>query len=304
MSEFGTLTLRDPAGRLEATFLTKLGMVVSSVRHDGAELLAQRGGPEAYAVNGSTFGIPLLHPWANRLSAWEYEIQGGRVTLTEGSPLIHRDGATGLPIHGLLAASRHWQVVDHDHESVHAEFDFGAQPELLSAFPFPHRLTYRATLGDNALTVRLTVSATGDRPVPISFGFHPYFTLPVSARPDWKVELPVRRQVVLSGGVPSGDHVNFSPGELDGPLAERAFDDCFDQLYGEPAVFAVEDGRRRVEVAFLDGYPVAQVFAPPEFGLVCFEPMTAPVDALRSGTGLRFVPVGGDFTASFSLSVR
>ena len=135
-------TLTDPGGELEATFLPELGMVLSSLRHRGDELLAQGGGPEAYAARGSTFAIPLLHPWANRLAAWSYDLDGRHVDVDP--TYAHRDPATGLPIHGVLAASPYWQVLDQTPGSLTAELDFGAHPEYLAAFPFPHRLRYSA----------------------------------------------------------------------------------------------------------------------------------------------------------------
>ncbi len=49
------------------------------------------------------------------------------------------------------------------------------------------------------------------------------------------------------------------------------------------AVFAVSGGGRRLEVHFEHGYPAAQIFAPAAEDVVCFEPMTAPTDALRRG---------------------
>ena len=73
------------AGDLVATYAPGIGMVCASLRHYGDELLGQRRGLEAYAESGSTFGIPLLHPWANRLSGWELEVLGRPVRL-EGSP--------------------------------------------------------------------------------------------------------------------------------------------------------------------------------------------------------------------------
>jgi galactose mutarotase-like enzyme len=56
-------------------------------------------------------------------------------------------------------------------------------------------------------------------------------------------------------------------------------------------------------VTFGPGYPVAQVFAPPGRDLVCFEPMTAPVNALASGQGLRWVAPGAAFRAAFTIAV-
>jgi galactose mutarotase-like enzyme len=275
---YGELTLTDAVGELEATFLTSLGMVVSSLRHRGVELLAGRGGPQAYALKGSTFGIPLLHPWANRLSGWEYTVGGIQVKLDPASAVIHRDAATGLPSHGLLAASRDWRVLDHDRATVLAELDFGARPELIAAFPFPHRLSY---------------------------GFHPYISLPDAPRTDWELELTVRRHALLSDrGIPTGESVELEAGALDGPLGDRAFDDSFDELTGEPPTLAVADGRRRVAVSFDAGFAVAQVYSPGGSDFICLEPMTAPVDALRSGRGLRLASPGEQFTAAFTTSVR
>ena len=304
MSDYGRLDLGQPGGELEVTFLTSLGMVASSLRHRGDELLAQLGGPEAYAANGSTFAIPLLHPYANRLAAWDYAAGGRHVTLDPEAAATHRDGFTGLPIHGLLAASRDWTVADHDGSSVRAELDFGAHPELLAGFPFPHLLTYAAEVAADAVTIAVTVTPTTDTPVPIAFGFHPYLTLPGTPRARWTIELPVRAQALLDDQmIPTGEHVELAPRALDGPLGDRTFDDSYDRLSSGVPRFVLADDRRRLEMAFLDGYNVTQIYTPDGAGFICFEPMTAPVDGLRSGQGLRFAQPGSDFTAVFRVSV-
>ena len=56
-------------------------------------------------------------------------------------------------------------------------------------------------------------------------------------------------------------------------------------------------------MTFARGYPCAQVFAPAAGQFICFEPMTAPANALRSGDGLRLVQPGERFTAAFSVAV-
>src|SRR3954466_3774590 len=106
---YPALTLRH--GDLAATFVPQLGMVGASLTHHGEELLGQRNGLPAYEAKGSTMGIPLLHPWANRLSGMTYEAAGKSVTLDPDSPRIKLD-PNGLPIHGLLTASPHWQIGD------------------------------------------------------------------------------------------------------------------------------------------------------------------------------------------------
>jgi galactose mutarotase-like enzyme len=293
---YSALTLR--AGDLSATFVPQLGMIGASLEHRGQELLGQRKGLAAYEATGSTMGIPLLHPWANRLSALTYEAAGLKATIDPDSPRIRLD-PNGLPIHGLLAANPHWQVGEQP-DGLRATLDFSAQPELLEAFPFEHELAHHIALTDDTLTIATTLTATGDHPVPVSFGFHPYFALPDTDRADWHVEIPVTTRLEPDDeGIPTGatQPADVSPG----PLGDRTFDDLYEGIEDRP--FVLQGGGRRVEVAFREGYPYAQVFAPPGQDLICFEPMTAPTDALASGTGLRTVEPGQSFTAAFDVRV-
>jgi aldose 1-epimerase len=309
---YAALTLAGAGGALRATFLPALGMVASSLLHDGEQILELRGGPAAYAQRGSSFGIPLLYPWANRLGGWSYTAGGRRVEIDPDSPLAHRDAATGLPMHGLLTASPYWTVTETDADDetaqLRAELDFAAHPDLLAAFPFPHRLDLHARVRAARLSVRVTLTPTADQPVPISFGFHPYVRLPGSDRRSWSVELPVLRRAVFDErGIPTGADEPLEAGALSGRLGDRAFDDSFVELgphpAGRPLAFCVADARRRIGVELVDGYDVAHVFAPAGSNFICFEPMTAPVDALRSGRGLRWVTPGAAFAAEFAIGV-
>jgi aldose 1-epimerase len=65
----------------------------------------------------------------------------------------------------------------------------------------------------------------------------------------------------------------------------------------------VAGGGRRITVTFMLGYPAAQIFSRPRGQFVCFEPMTAPTNALPGGDGLRRVEPGGSFTAVFRIGV-
>jgi aldose 1-epimerase len=45
------------------------------------------------------------------------------------------------------------------------------------------------------------------------------------------------------------------------------------------------------------------VYAPPGRNFICFEPMTAPTDALRSGTGLTVLAPGDSYRAAVEFTV-
>jgi aldose 1-epimerase len=292
--------LAAPEGDLTARFATHAGMVGCSLRHRGDELLGLGGGLAAYLDHGAVFGIPLLYPWANRLGGWSYEASGRRVELDRGSPLLHGDEHC-LPIHGALAAASSWRLVDGGASWLTAELDFGAHPELLAVFPFPHTLELAIRLEAGTLTVETTVTAGADGPVPLSFGFHPYLAPPGEPREDWWVELPARTALELDPrGLPTGATTELAPEAF--PLARRAYDHLFAVTPG--CRFSVAAGNRRVTVELTSFYRYAQVFAPLDQQVICFEPMTAPVDALRSHEGLRSVPAGRRARASFALRVE
>src|SRR6478736_10252152 len=139
MAELPSVVLRDPSSPMTATYVPSAGMICTSLSDDGVELLGQRRGLPAYLSEGKTLGIPILYPWANRLSANGYQLDGGAVTLTPGVGGVRTD-PHGLPIHGVLAAYPGWLVTERSENMLTAVLDFGGKPQLLASFPFPHML--------------------------------------------------------------------------------------------------------------------------------------------------------------------
>jgi aldose 1-epimerase len=283
------------AGPLEATFVPAAGMAGASLRHAGEELLDRRDGVLAYAATGATMGIPFLHPWANRLAGDRYAVDGVRVELPRDLP---RDPA-GLPIHGVLPAR--WRLVSAGAAGERASVLAACEVDH-PAFPFPHRVEQRIALGPAALRIETVVRATGAASVPLAFGFHPYLRLPGVPRAAWTVSLPARRRLLTDDRlIPTGATAPEPAATV--ALGGRAFDHGYDELGARPS-FALAGGGRRITVAFLTGYPVAQVYAPPDAALVSFEPMTAPANALVSGDGLRLLAPGERFAAAFEIRVE
>ncbi|MCV7093037.1 aldose 1-epimerase [Mycobacterium interjectum] len=293
------VTLTDPSSPVAAQFVPEAGMIGTSLTDSGTELLGQRRGLQAYVEAGKTMGIPILYPWANRLGANSYTAQNTTVTLTRGENGVRAD-PNGLPIHGTLAAYPGWRVTAQSENELSAEVDFGADPKLLASFPYPHVLAVTVRLAERALTVGTTVTATGDTAVPLCFGFHPYLCLPDVPRHEWVIETPPLRHLLLDDrGLPTGKSEPQRARKE--ALGGKAFDDAYDQV-SDGAAFAVSGGGRRLEVHFERGYPAAQIFAPLAEEVVCFEPMTAPTDALRRG-GYRCARPGEPAAAVFSIRV-
>ena len=299
MPEFESVILRDPSSSLSATYVPVAGMVCTSLADDGGEFLGQRRGLDAYVTDGKTMGIPILYPWANRLGANGYDIDGAVVSLTAGTGGVRAD-EHGLPIHGVLAAYPGWLVTARSDNTLTAVLDYGGRPGLLASFPFPHVLTQQITLADRMLTVETTVMPTTAASVPLCFGYHPYLTIPGAPREEWMLTTPtMRRLLVDNRGIPNGETEDWNGGTR--ALETAAYDDGFDQV-PDGAVFVLAAGGRRLEVTYEKGYPAAQLFAPPSEQLVAIEPMAAPTDALRR-RNYRCAAPGKPETTRFSIAI-
>jgi len=294
------IELRDPGGRLQARFVPSAGMICVSLRSDGEELLAQRAGLVAYVERGKTMGIPLLYPWANRLAAPEYTAAGRQVALPRDPALISLDGS-GLPIHGVIGGRLQWSAQQVGEERLSATLAWG--PGLgapFAVFPYVHEARYEATLSAAGLRIRITIRAGDEGPVPVAYGLHPYLTLPGCPRERWQVELPAMRCLELDERqIPVGHGGRVAARSFE--LGDLQFDAGFDEL-SEDSAFAVSGAGRRLGLSFEGGFTCAQVFAPAGSALICFEPMTAPCNALRSGDGLRLLAPGESHVAALVIA--
>jgi aldose 1-epimerase len=288
------------AGDLGAVFLPSYGMLCASLRHRGIEILGRVENLESAAAKGSTAGVPFLHPWANRLAGLNYRADGKDVALEARSPLLHFDGH-GLPMHGVPWALLDWEVINARQDVLLAKLEWGRK-ELLALFPFRHRIEMRASLLPDGLTLETTLVASAEGPVPVSFGFHPYFALTELPRAKWRLEIPAMGKLVSDPrGIPTGEDEPFDG--YDGMLGEVAFDDGF-ALLEEHAAFSVSGAGRRITIEFLEGFGYAQVYAPKDKDYVALEPMTAPTNALASGNGLKLLEPGGRYRAAFRVCIE
>jgi galactose mutarotase-like enzyme len=222
------------------------------------------------------------------------------VALDLASPFLHFD-AHGLPIHGVPWSRLTWELIKSSPDGLTARLAW-TRANLLAVFPFPHLLEMAVTLSPDGLTLETRLSAGLDGPVPVSFGFHPYFVLPGLPRAQWRLKLPPMRRLGLDPrGIPTGEEESFVG--FDAELGELDFDNGFAVPEDHPA-FSLTGAGRRITVELLAGYRYAQVYAPQDQNYVALEPMTAPTSALTSGRGLTLVPPGGQFNTSFKIRVE
>ena len=301
-ASFERVTLASPEG-VTAAFVPGAGMVGVSLTLDGVELLARRHGLAGYLDHASTFGIPLLAPWANRLAVSRQVVGDVAWDVRPGDPAVHAD-EYGQPIHGLSAGAREWEVEDvgaTDRSAwIRARLRVDERLERFAGFPFRHDLLVDVSLQGCTLRVGTALIPTGDRAVPVAFGWHPWFEFPDVPRAEWEVHVPFSRRAVLGATkIPTGE-VLVDP-VPSGPLGTTVFDDVYLGV-ADGTVASVRAGHRGVDVDYVSGYDVGVVFAPSQFDIVCLEPMTAPTDPFSGRFPLRLAQPGETVTAEFTIT--
>ncbi|HET9730677.1 MAG TPA: aldose 1-epimerase [Acidimicrobiia bacterium] len=283
------------AGSYAAMFRPDAGMLCASLSYAGDEYVVW---PRTLAEfrAGKATAMPLVHPWANRLARFGYRTAGRRVDLHGVAlPL----DPNGLPLHGNLFGAA-FAVLRSEPARVIAKLEYGADPNRLRAFPFPHDLIVDARVdAQRGLTIATIVRPTSDRAVPISFGWHPFLCLPGIARSEWTLHWPACEHVELDSRlIPTGRRT-AQPAEA-APIGSRTFDDHY--ALGRAKRFGISAEGRGVTLRFDGHYPFAQLFVPPRRQLVAIEPMTAEINALGHDRAPIAEP-GSTFRAAFTIAV-
>lgn len=235
------------------------------------------------------YGNPILFPFPNRIRDGVFEFQGKKVSLPLNEPERHN------AIHGLVL-NRPWEVVAtgaSDTEGAWVTLRFASRdfPEVEAAFPFPFEAYYTYRLQDGALVNQLTAKNTGDQPMPMGFGVHPWFPAPLSPkgrRSDCRVKAPVSGVWRLDERLlPTGEIVPPAPARdlaKDVPLAQEEYDDVYTGLnrHGPSEVVYTDPGTGVQIVIRSDSvFRELVIYAPLFRDIVCLEPYTCVTDAFN-----------------------
>jgi aldose 1-epimerase len=226
-----------------------------------------------------------LLPWPNRVAdgRWTWRGESQQLALTE--PTAHN------AIHGLTRWAN-WELVELALGSAHLRFRLHPQP----GWPFPLRCDLRYELTDAELTVHTSLENLGTRPAPVAAGAHPYLSAGGGLVDDCLLTVPARsylptddRGIPLeSCGVEGTDH-DFRASRR---IREQHIDEAFGDLDPDPVVRLERPDGRTVELWAGAGYRWLEVFTGDTLAPdrrrrgLGIEPMTAPPNALATGTDL------------------
>jgi aldose 1-epimerase len=290
--------LRDAETQTEVRVAPALGNACVGWRIGDWRVLDEAPDEEQLRTRPSSYGMPILFPWPNRVrdARFAYDGREYRLAPSPGSPHAN---------HGLVR-DRPWQVklsrASEESAVVWSEIRSQDFPELAEAYPSAFALQVSYWLRQGRLEIEIRAENVGNLALPFGFGLHPYFALPLGRagrRESCEVRVPAAEAWELKEHLPTGKRRPVA-GRDDlrryRPLGREAYDDL---LYlGEPRFLAgLRDPNvgRQIEVEAPGEFGQCVVFAPLNREIVALEPYTCITDALNQqdpSTGLMVMAPG------------
>lgn len=255
-------------GKLKLSFLPEANMIINSIKFQGKETLGQRGGIKDYINKLSNFGFPLISPWMGRLHDNEYVFEGKKYIMKNGDLKLDPNG---LPIHGLLTASRDWKYniaeIPHGVE-VLASYNYDKKVKGFSSFPFKHSLSLKYIITKDSLTIITGLINNDDIIIPVAFGYHPLFK-----DAEIKTIEGIQSEIFLdSNCLPVKE---FNPNNYDSTAKMFNMQETWKARLRLGLSTEIE---MKVE-----GFPYMLIWTPPYSDFIAIEPMTSNIDPFLNG---------------------
>lgn len=272
-----TISYSTMKGQLwEAIILPECGANCVRLTYTGIPVLEDVS-LEQIRQTPTSYGIPILFPYAGRVANGQFSWQG---------KTYHLDPAR----HGLVR-QRPWEIVERSDERIVCQITV-VPLDRPSAFPFHFTLRVTYELGEQGF--RVFTKATNDgEPFPYTFGFHPYFHCPTGS----SLRVPAAKRWLLSDKmIPLGkiiEVVDIYDLRLGKTLTSQLmFDDIFTELsndrQGMVCCSIISRFGETILAFSIKEYPQVWVYTPPGRTAVGLEPYTSIPDAFNHADDSRF----------------
>lgn len=246
-------------GFTQAVILPEKGATVISLRHQEREFL-YRDRANLESPERPRCGIPFLFPIFGRLKDGRYQWDGETYS---------------MEIHGFAHTSP-WTVLDHKADTLVLELTAGEK--TLAQYPFRFRTELQFLVREGSLTITQIFENPDTKPMPYSFGFHPYFLLEDLA--NARVETTAGLHFDFSAGKP----LPFGHGEVGISIPEGAPEagSAFMEASGPTSLHLPAEGRR---VTMEHGADFPQIVLWTQAGkpFLCVEPINGTANGLNTG---------------------
>lgn len=260
---FETWVLRDETSEVQV--VPERGALVTRWSVGDRELLFLDEATLADVSKNVRGGIPLLFPNAGPLPSGGVELGGRRIT---------------QPQHG-LARRLPWTVTDaiSDDDTARLSMRLASNAETKVGYPFDFISTFDVSLVEGRLLLEWAFRNTGEVPMPVHAGLHPYFKVPVEQKSSAQVPSTAATMRDRRTGAERAPAFDLGIGEVDVALLD----------HGPAASLVLADGR--IELNATPQLSTLVVWTLEAQPFICVEPWTAAGGALERGEAL-WVPAG------------
>ncbi|MEO5682857.1 MAG: aldose 1-epimerase [Chitinophagaceae bacterium] len=285
---FDQVILTDPNSRAQVIILPAHGAMLH------AFTVETRNGPhniidnysnaaELQAQLSGSFKGSKLSPFACRIPGGKYLYDGEEFEL-------ENKFMDGTAIHGLLynkAFKKNDAFFDEQKASVAFKYHYKEED---NGYPFTYTCEVRYTLlPQNTLQVQTTIINLDDLPIPITDGWHPYFTLGGKAD-DWLLYFGADAVLEFDEKlVPTGKLLPYSAFLQARPIGGTQLDNCF-VLNGNEgyAACTLRNEATGLQLNFFPdaSYPYLQIYTPEHRKSIAIENLSAAPDAFNNKIGL------------------
>lgn len=284
------VVLHDGATGATATLVPTLGFACIGMRVDTPTgpwaVLSEPPNDASLLERPSRYGVPIMYPYPNRIREGRFTF-GGR---EYRQPIANRGPHA---IHG-VTQRRAWTVdaqgADADGAFCRASVSTGESPD--DVWPWRSRITFEYRLRERSLLMRAEAQNTGDAPMPMGFGIHPWFDVPFGpggSRQAMEVRAAADRfwqldETLCTTGLIEPAEAGFDTREWRA-IGDHFIDDVYTGLRLDDGWFTAEfrdpASGRRVAVRSDDRFREHVIFAPRHNQAVCLEPYTCTTDAFN-----------------------
>lgn len=230
------------------------------------------------------FKSAKLSPFVCRMAAGKYEWE-------EDNYQVEKFFLGNHAIHGIVYdAEYRIQSTRADGNSASVEL-FYAYPGSERGYPFPYliQLLWKLEQG-NKLSISTTITNASPLAIPISDGWHPYFTLGDSID-DYTLQFDSKEQVAFDSElIPTGELIKDERFTNGGSLKGIFLDNCFllDTSIGNPKCI-LSNKNLQLIIEPSNQYPYMQFYTPDDRKKIAIENLSSAPDAFNNKMGLQIL---------------